>query len=554
MFLQFASLIFELSQSNQTLIITKQLHALIIRALLFYDPFYATRIVRFYAINNDLQSARKLFDKTPDRSVYLWNSMIRAYARDHKFNHAFSLFSEMLSTESKPDNFTFACILHACSENSDQVRLRIAHGGVIVSGLGTDFVSSSALVTAYSKLGLVDEAYRVFCGMPESDLVMWNSMVSGYGCGGFWDKGLELFRRMRITGEKPDGYTLVGLISGFGDPNLLEIGKGIHGICLKYGFDSNSHVASSLVSMYSKCNCLNSAYRVFRSLSQADLVLWSALITGFSHSGDSEEALLLFREMIIKGKRADPILIASVLAACARLAIVKPGREIHGYMLRCGIELEIMVSSALLDMYSKCGFADLGVRVFEIMPERNVISYNSVISGLGSHGLTSQAFKMFVEMLEKRFKPDESTFSALLSACCHAGLVKDGQKLFRRMNDEFGIPPRVEHYVLMVKLLGMAGELEEAYNLIQSMPEQPDSGIWGALLSCCSVHRNSELGEVVAYRLFETEPEKSAYKVMLANIYAEDGRWDDVKKLRDDMMEGGLRKTPGLSWIGDYGI
>ncbi|XP_043687239.1 putative pentatricopeptide repeat-containing protein At1g64310 isoform X2 [Telopea speciosissima] len=507
------SLAFELSQSYQPLSLTKQLHALIIKYQLSFDPFFATRIIRFYALNRDLRTARNVFDRTPSRSVYLWNSMIRAYAQYHKFNHAFSLFRSMLGTQVKPDNYTFACILRACSENLDPFGLRMAHGRVILSGLEWDSVSSSALVSAYSKLCLIDEASKVFHGISEPDLVLWNTMVSGYGCCGLWEKGLELFSMMRKLGEKPDEYTLVGLISGFTEPSLLEIGRGIHGFCLKKGFDFNTHVGSAL-------------------------------------SGKCEEALLLFREMTyLKGKKADSILIASVLVATARLAIARPGREIHGYVLRHGLEVEVMVSSAIVDMYSKCGFVGLGLQVFETMSEKNVIAYNSTISGLGSHGLAFRAFGVFDEMLEDGLKPDEATFSALLSACCHAGLVKDGQELFRRMKDEYGIEARTQHHVYMVKLLGMAGELGKAYDLIQSMPQIPDSGVWGALLSSCYIHGNLELGEIVARQLFQIEPNKTAYRVMLSNIYACDGRWDDVKKLRDDMEEAGLQKMPGLSWL-----
>ncbi|KAJ4967698.1 hypothetical protein NE237_014399 [Protea cynaroides] len=544
------SLLFELSQSYQPLSLTKQLHALNIKYQLTFDPFYATRIIRLYALHDDLHTARYVFDRTSSTSVYLWNSIIRAYAQCHKFDHAFSLFRRMLGTQVKPDNFTFACILRACSENLDPFGLRIVHGRVIVSGLESDSISSSALVSAYSKLCLIDEAFKVFHGMSEPDLVLWNSMVTGYGWCGLWRKGLELFSLMRQLGGKPDAYTLVGLISGFTDPCLLEIGRGIHGFCLKKGFDFNSHVGSTLVSMYSRCGCLSSARRVFGSLSRPDLVVWSALVAGFVQSGQFKDALLLFREMTyLKGEKADSILIASVLAACARLAIVRPGREIHGYVLRHWLVVEVMVSSSIVDMYSKCGFVDLGLQVFKNMTEKNAIAYNATISGLGSHGLTSPAFELFDEMLKDGLKPDESTFSALLGACCHAGLVKDGQELFRRMEDEFGIEARTEHHVYMVKLLGMAGELGKAYDLIQSMPQLPDSGVWGALLSSCCIHGNLELGEIVARRLFEIEPDKTAYRVMLSNMYACGGRWDDVKKLRDDMVEAGLLKMPGLSWI-----
>lgn len=455
----------------------------------------------------------------------------------------------MLHTETKPDNFTYACILRACSENFDIEGLGLVHGVVVVSGLGLDSICSSALVTAYAKVGLVDDASRVFCGMREPDLVLWNSMISGYGSCGNWERGLYLFSMMRSMGKKPDGYTLVGVISGLMDISLLEIVEGIHGFCLRSGLDSNVHVGSVLVSIYSRFKCMISACRVFDSLHQPDLVTWSALITGFSQSGDSRKALLFFKKMNMECIKADPILIASVLAATAQLAIVGPGIEIHGYAIRHDFDSEVMVSSALIDMYSKCGFLALGIQVFKNMRKRNIVSYNSVISSLGFYGLASEAFDMFTEIIEKGLKPDESTFSALLCACVHAGLVNEGREFFRRMRDEFEIETKTEHYVYMVKLLGMAGELEEAYDLIQSLIEPVDSGIWGALLSCCDVHGNSVLAEIVAQRLFGNNAEKSNYKVMLSNVYAGDGRWEDVKKLRDDMV-GGRGKMPGVSWIG----
>lgn len=455
----------------------------------------------------------------------------------------------MLTSETRPDNFTFACLSRAFSDRFDVAGLRVVHGGLIVSGLGLDSIASSALVTAYSKVGLVDDAGRVFAGMIEPDLVLWNSMISGYGSYGDWDKGMRLFATMRRVGKQPDGYTMVGLISGLTDPSLLGIARGIHGFCYKIGLDSNAHVGTVLVSMYSKCKCLTSAYRVFDDLSHPDLVTWSALITGFSRSGDNEKALRFFHRMNTGGRKADSVLIASALAATAQLAIVRPGIEIHGYAVRHYFDWEVIVSSALVDMYSKCGFMGLGIKVFKNMPQRNIVSYNSVIACFGLYGCASEAFEMFRGMLEEGLKPDETTFSALLCACCHAGLVKEGWAIFRRMEDEFGIIPKVEHYIHLVKLLGMEGELEEAYDLIITLPEPIDSGIWGALLSCCDVHKNSKLAEFVAQRIFDNKIEKNTYKVMLSNLYACGGRWDEVKQMREDMVGKGNMKLPGVSWI-----
>lgn len=543
------SLVFELSKSHQSLSRTKELHALVTKASLLRDPFYATKLVRLYSLNNDLYSARNLFDKTPQRSVFLWNSIIRAYAQNHNFNDAKSLFQNMLRTQIKPDNFTYACVIRACSENFDFDGLRLVHGGVIVSSLGMDSITSSALISAYSNLSLVDEAIKVFNGVSDPDLVLCNSMISGFEYCGFWDKSLQLFNRMLRLGKNPDGYTLVGLISGIREPKLFSIGQGVHGFCLKSGFDSNDHVGSVLVSMYARCKCMNSAYGVFISLFQPDLVTWSALITGYSQQGNYEKALYFFRKLIMEGKKADPVLVASVLVAAAQSANVWSGTVIHGYVIQSGFELSVMVSSALIDMYSKCGFIDLGFRVFATMSERNIITYNSIILGLGLHGFAYQAFKMFQEIIEKGLKADESTFAALLCACCHGGLVNSGREIFRRMTEEFCIQPSTEHYIYMMKLLGMAGNLEEAYSFILSLSKPVDSAVWGALLSCCEIYGNSELADIVAQQLFTNDPRKGAYRVMLSNIYAGDGRWDDVKELRNDMVDGGIRKVPGVSWI-----
>ncbi|KAM2076038.1 hypothetical protein FF1_038872 [Malus domestica] len=390
----------------------------------------------------------------------------------------------MRRTEIKRDNFTHACIVRACADSFDLDGLKLVHCGVMVAGLGLDSICSSALVSAYSRLSLVDEASRVFNWIRQPDLVLWNSMISGYGSGGFWDTGLQLFSEMRSMEMVPDGYTIVGLLWGLADSSLISIGEGIHGLCLKWNLDSNAHVSSVLVSMYSRCMSMNSAHRVFSGLFEPDLVTRSALITGFSQSGDYDKALFFFKNLNMEGKKPDSVLIASMLAAAAQMAHVGPGCEIHAYVLQHGIESDVMISSALIAMYSKRGF-----------------------------------------------------------------LGMDGQEVFRRMKDKFCIQARTEHYVHMVKLLGMEGRLEEAYYLILSLPEPVDSGIWGALLLCCDVCGNLELAEIVARRLFESNSEKSAYRVMLSNIYAGDGRWDDAKKLRDSITEGKLMKMPGLNWI-----
>ncbi|CAI9288419.1 unnamed protein product [Lactuca saligna] len=405
----------------------------------------------------------------------------------------------MIASETKPDNFTLACILRACSEQLNLEALKLVHGQVIVSDLGLDSITASALVSAYSKFGLVDDAKMVFDRLKNHDLVLHNTMITGYGSCGYWEKALNLFIMMRRIGNQPDGYTMVGLLSGLTCSSLLEIGQGIHGYCLRSGFDSNIHISSVLVSMYSRCGCMNSTYKVFSGLLHPDLVTWSALISGFSQSGEYHNALTSFKKMNSYGKKPDSVLVSILLAVTSQLAILAPGVELHGYAIRHCLHLEVMVSSALIDMYSKCGFLDLALKVFDEMPKRNIVSYNSVIASLGFYGLASEAFEVFHEVLNE--------------------------------------------------LLGMAGELDEAYELVNSLGEHVDSGIWGALLSCCDAHNDSKMAEIVSKRLLEGEQERSNYKIMVSNMFAGNGRWDDVKKLRDELDDVGKRKVCGVSWI-----
>ncbi|XP_071703788.1 putative pentatricopeptide repeat-containing protein At1g64310 [Rutidosis leptorrhynchoides] len=533
MFIHFKSLVFELSKLNQTLSKTKSFHALLIKTCLLHDPFYPTKIIRFYANSNDLNSAYNLFDESPNRTVYTWNSIIRAYAQSHYFLDASTLFKQMLSSVRDPDNFTFACLLRACAESFNLYSLKIVHGLLIVYNLGP--VSGSAIVSAYSKLGLIDDARMVFDRLKEHDLVLYNTMIAGYGCCGYWEKGLHLFIMMRRLEINPDGYTMVGLLSGFTNSSLLDVGQSIHCYCLHKGFGSNAHASSMLVSMYSRCSYMHSAYKVFDNLSQPDLVTWSAFISGFSQSGEYHKALVYFKKMNSEGIKTDCILLATVLSVTAQLVTLAKGVEIHGFAIRNNLDSEIVVSSALIDMYSKCGFLEMGLKVFDQIPKRNIVAYNSVITSLGLYGLATEAFEVFKMVLERGLKPDESTFAGLLCACSHGGFIKEGRDIFRRMEVDFGIKPKTEHCVNYVKLLGMGGDLDEAYDVIDSLGEHVDDGIWGALLSCCDAHNHSKLAKIVAQRLLDDKPNRSSYKVMVSNVHAGYGRWDDAKNVRDEL-------------------
>ncbi|GER38489.1 pentatricopeptide repeat-containing protein [Striga asiatica] len=542
------SIISQLSKPNQTLPTTRALHGFIAKTRLASDPFYATRILRFYAINSDLISARKVFDKTPERNIFLWNSIIRAHARARDFQTAFGLFRSLLGSETRPDNFTFACVARACSDGSNVRALRAVHGKVVSFGLSLDSICNSMLVSCYSKSGLVREAHFVFRRIKDPDLVLWNAMISCYGSCGDWMKGIEHINAMQGMGIRPDGYTMVGLINGLIDKSPINVREMVHAFCIKCGFESNDHVGSVLVRMYSKCKKMELACRVFDSLFEPDLVSWSTLIAGFSQSGDHLKALDIFRQFLNYGKGPDPVLLTSVLSASAHLAILGPGLEIHAYAVRRGYDAKVSVASALIDTYAKCGFLECGVKVFDKMPERNLVSYNAVISSLGLYGRARDAFWAFDMLLREGLKPDEATFAGLLCACTHSGLVDVGREYFMMMKNEYGLEAKTEHFVHMVKLLGMNGKLDEAYDLVRALTWPVDLGVWGALLSCCDFSKDYELVEVIKDHLSGNVENGSGYGVMVSNLFAGCGRWDDVARLRVD--KGGAKgKMRGISRV-----
>ncbi|CAL4963274.1 unnamed protein product [Urochloa decumbens] len=534
---------------------TKQLHARLVLASHSPAPAPADLrllLLRSYAARGDLASARRLLDEAPHpASPLLYNALIRAHARRLDLPAALALFARMRRSATAPDAHTFACVLRTCADCSRPGALKVVHGVASSSGMSSHPIVGSALVSGYAKLGLVDDARRVFDGLREPDLVLWNSMMSAYGYRGMWNDGLQMFSAMRRAGEQPDGYSVVALVSCFWNPEALEFGQAVHGVCVKGGYDSGHHVRSALVSMYMRSGCMESGQSLFHNLPDADLVTWSSLITGLLQTGKYMESFDLFRQMCFTGGRPDSVLISSVLSACASTTAISCTREVHCYVLRLGADKDITVSSSLMDAYAKCGFAELGYWVFRQIPYKNLVMYNTVISNLGYHGFATKAIEVLDEMVNDDLRPDSATFSGLLAACCHVGNLEQGWKLFRRMRDEFEIVVEMEHYVYMVRLLATSGQLKEAYDLIQAMQIQPDCGVWGALLWGCCVHRDSSLGRIVAEKLFQLSPDKAAYKVMLSNLYASQEMWWDAEEVRDELSKEEMYKNTGISWVGE---
>jgi len=315
------------------------------------------------------------------------------------------------------------------------------------------------------------------------------------------------------------------------------------------GFGSDLYANTALVHMYCFCTSVDDARRVFDEMSEKNSVSWNALITGYVHNRRFMEAIDMFKDMLRDGTEPWEVTMVEILSACANLGALEQGKWVHEYIKQNRLVLNVYLGTALVDMYAKCGNLDVGHEVFKAMRVKNVCTWNVLISAYVMNGQAEEALTVFYRMIFEDYKPDDVTFLAVLSACFQQGLVDEGQSHFRSMKEEFGLEPRIEHYGLMVDLLGRSGQLDEAMELIRTMPLKPDPTIWRALLRVSYIHRNTYLAEVVILKLIELEPNNGDNLFLLSNLYSRQQRWAEVGEVRETMKARGIQKVPGYSAI-----
>ncbi|KAH9287976.1 hypothetical protein KI387_032093 [Taxus chinensis] len=451
-----------------------------------------------------------------------------------------------------------------------------------------DVVSWNTMIVGYAQNGYGDEALKLFHQMNltgvEPNIVTWTAMISTNAQNGQGNEALKLFHEMQLFSMKPNSVTIASILTACTSLTALQQGEEIHGYMIRNGFEMDLNAGNALIYMYAKCGRIEVAHMVFDKLSAKDVVSWNAIIAGYAQKGHGEEAqrlfcemqvagikpsviswtsmiagcaqngncneaLRLFYQMLLTGQKPDTVSLAGVLPACAHLGALKRGKEIHGHIIRNGFDSDVFAGSALIDMYAKCGSLQNAWQVFDKMPARNIVSWNAMIVAYAMHGNGVESLSIFSKMQQTGIKPDDITFTGLLAACSHTGLVDEGWKYFRCMTQDYGVVPRSEHYACMVDLLGRAGCLDEARNFIDKMPLIPNAFVWGALLGACRIHCNMELAGFVAERLLEVEPRNAGNFVLLSNIYAASGRWDEAAKVKKMIRDKGLKKNPGCSWI-----
>lgn len=326
------------------------------------------------------------------------------------------------------------------------------------------------------------------------------------------------------------------------------LGKQVHAAVINHGFESNLPVMNSILDMYCRCRCASEANQLFSEMTQKNTITWNTLIAGFE-TLDSKESLCILSRMVSEGFAPNCFTFTSVVAACANLAVLYCGQQLHGGIVRRGLNNNLVLSNALIDMYAKCGIVADSHKIFSEMSRTNLVSWTSMMIGYGAHGHGKEAVELFNEMVGSGIKPDKIVFMAVLSACSHAGLVDEGLRYFRLMTSYYNVAPDRDIYGCVVDLLGRAGRVKEAYELIESMPFKPDESIWVALLGACKKHKQPSTGKLAALRVLDMKPNKAGTYVLLSNIYAAEGNWADFASLRKLIRSSKTKQEAGRSWI-----
>ncbi|XP_051114608.1 putative pentatricopeptide repeat-containing protein At3g01580 [Andrographis paniculata] len=632
-----------------------QLHSVTIRAGLTDDILVASKLAELYSKYTSFHNACKVFAEIPQRSGHVWSSILRCYLEEKRYKEILLIFTHMFPNQ-KPDACATRVALQACAETKAFGLGKTIHGFVKKkSNFSSNLFIGACLIKMYSKFGEMDDALCVFREYSNPDKVLWTAAIAGCKLNGAPAMAIELFARMVRTkevGVVPDSITLSSVVSACTQTSDLRSGRSVHGYMIRTGMDYDGlSLSNSLLSLYGKTGSARSAAKLFEKMEAKDVISWGSMVACYAHHGNALEALDLFDDMVAKGIELNAVVLISALQACEATCDVERGRRIHKLAVREGLEFDILVATALIDMYmsccvpddaiqvfnrmseidavcfsallhgcvrngraykslvvfrdmlandfrpdvfdavkvltacsevgvlqqtscvhgftlkgslsndphiivsliesySKCGSLGDAIVVFEHKIDRDVVTWSSMVAAYGLHGKGLEALELFRQMIEhSSVTPNDVSFVSILSACSHAGLVRQGIDIYNLMVKDYKLQPNTKHYAIVVDLLGRAGELDKAMAFIAQMPGPVDANVWGALLNACRIYHNTEMGEFVAKKLLESDPCEVSHYILLSSMYAADKNWVDAAQVRNKVRHKELKVVSGQSVV-----
>ncbi|WMV43430.1 hypothetical protein MTR67_036815 [Solanum verrucosum] len=522
-----------------------QVHAQLIVSGIFQHPLAAGRVMmKLCSSQSTFSHAVKIFENLEYPDAFICNTVMKCYVNFDDPEKGLVFYSDqMVKNGIFQNHYTFPILVKACADLGRVREGEMVHAHVVKCGFELDLYTRNVLIHMYSVCCRIHDARKVFDLSSDSDLVTWNTMIDGYVKNG----EVNLARYVFDVMPERDVFSWNSMLSGYVGIGDMEAAK-----LLFQEMPSRDTVSwNCLLDGYSRTGNVVAAGALFEQMDYRNVVSWTTLMALYVRLKDYTGCLGLF-DIMMQGRDIQPneAILMSVLTACAHLGRLDRGKWIHSYIRYSGkVKPDMLLSTALLTMYAKCGEMELAKEVFAEMPEKSVVSWNSMIMGYGTHGHGEEALETFLEMEKSGVRPNGATFICVLSACTHSGMVLEGWWYFDVMTRVYRIEPKVEHYGCMIDLLGRAGLMRDSEDLIKNMPMDSGPALWGALLSACKTHSNLELGEIVAKRLIERDPEDIGSYVLLSNIYAAQERWDDVEKVRKIMVVNGIRKEAGSSLV-----
>ncbi|KAL6609445.1 hypothetical protein ACP70R_039414 [Stipagrostis hirtigluma subsp. patula] len=532
------------------------LHAFAIRSLAVNSVFVSTALADAYAKAGRLALALRVFDEMPYKNVVSWTTLIASLARAGRRHDALRRFAEMRAAGVACDSYAYAAALTACADAGLLPRGREVHALCAKLGLDATPYVANTLATLYARCGDVDRAVAAVSRMGSRDVAAWTTLIASYVQTGRSEEAIEAFVRMlheeSSNSASPNEYTFAAVIAACANIASICLGEQLHALAAHRGFAHARSVTNSLVKLYVRAGHLSAADAVFRESIVKDVVSWSAIISGYAQEGLAKEAFALFAEMQHHSScpRPNEFTLASLLSVCASAAALDAGRQLHALAIAAGLEDHAMVRSALVDMYGKSGSMSEADVVFSNRTKDDVISWTAMIVGYAEHGRSKEAIDLFEEMCRVGLKPDHVTFIGVLTACCHAGEVEHGLRYLNAMNKSYGLEPAKEHYGCVVDLLGRAGRIHEAEELIGRIAaDERDGVVWTSLLRACAARGEEDTGKRAAERAMEAEPWGTGAHVAMANLYASKGQWREAAQERHMMKQKGVVKGAGWSSV-----
>lgn len=539
------------SADLQDIDFVRQLHSLAFISGFNSDIFVCNAFITAYSRRNNFYDAKVVFDEMPIRDLVSWNALISGLTQEGSFGSvAIELFVRMLGIEGlRPDHISVSSAIIACSQNSDLCLGRQIHCSIAKVGLHAQSSVSNVLMSMYYKHDNPHCATQVFLDMKERDAISWTTMISIYS-----HSAVNLFNSMRMDGVQPNNVTFVALADAISPQHTLQQGEMIHGICFKVGLSNEINVSNTLITMYASLSYVQGSRKIFDEIDDKVIVTWNSLLSGYAQNGLCEEALGVFSSAIMHCE-PNQYTFASVISAitAAQTVYLTFGRRCHCRILKLGLNINEYVAGALIDMYGKRGSIRESLMAFEETCNRSLISWTAIVSAHAKHGSYDIVMKLFEEMLDSGIWPDHITFLAVLTACCCRGMVTTGNRIFYMMIRRFKLQPWPEHYACMVDMLGKAGRLLEAEEFLRKIPYGPGVSALHSLLGACRLHGDMEMGKRAAKALMEKVPFQSGAYVLMSNIYADAGEWENAARVRRQMRDRGVKKEVAHSWV-DVGI